>query len=201
MRPYLLFILACACALAGALGARAQEPPPDPTPTTTTSQQDPDLVERELQKIIGRYRRKVWHWQRVMGHRLTRTAAESAARPRRPRSRLAARRDADVVARAASPARGSVALHPTLRGRVVEGLGGAVLRRPADGSRFPANLRPLPAAEEGHGRALDSARADVGGGACAPCGTRVLSLAEHGAVLRPALGLDAWRSCPTARAS
>ena len=73
MRPYLLFILACACALAGALGARAQEPPPDPTPTTTTSQQDPDLVERELQKIIDRYRRKVWHWQRVMGRRVTLT--------------------------------------------------------------------------------------------------------------------------------
>ncbi|HEX9282141.1 MAG TPA: hypothetical protein VF882_00005 [Gemmatimonadales bacterium] len=73
MRPYLLFILACACALAGALGALAQEPPPDPTPTTTTSQEEPDLVERELQKIIDRYRHKVWHWQRVMGRRLTRT--------------------------------------------------------------------------------------------------------------------------------
>jgi hypothetical protein len=74
MRPYLLFILACACALAGALGARAQEPPPDPTPTTTTtSEAEPDLVERELQKIVDRYRRKVWHWQRVMGRRVTLT--------------------------------------------------------------------------------------------------------------------------------
>jgi len=30
-------------------------------------------VERELQKIIDRYRRKVWHWQRVMGHPVTLT--------------------------------------------------------------------------------------------------------------------------------
>jgi len=74
MRPYLMFILACACALAGALGARAQDPPPEPTPTaTTTTSEEPDLVERELQKIIDRYRRKVWHWQRVMGHPVTLT--------------------------------------------------------------------------------------------------------------------------------
>jgi hypothetical protein len=71
MRPYLVFILACACALTGALGARGQdEPAPAPTPTTTTVDA-PDLVSRELQRIIDRYRRQVWHWQRVMGRPVT----------------------------------------------------------------------------------------------------------------------------------
>ena len=39
-------------------------------PTTTTAGPDEaaDYVERQLQRIIDRYRRKVWHWQRVMGH-------------------------------------------------------------------------------------------------------------------------------------
>ena len=76
MRSYLLFILACACALIGALAARGQaDPPAEPAPTTTTtgSEDAPDLVERQLQRLIDRYRRKVWHWQRVMGRPVTRT--------------------------------------------------------------------------------------------------------------------------------
>jgi hypothetical protein len=71
MRSYLVFILACVCALAGALGARGQdEPAPEPV-TTTTTVDAPDLTERALQRIIDRYRRQVWHWQRVMGRPVT----------------------------------------------------------------------------------------------------------------------------------
>jgi hypothetical protein len=73
MRSYLLFIVVCACALAAAIGAKGQAAPPaDPTPTTTTTTGDePDLVDRRLQRIIDTYRRKVWHWQHVMGRPVT----------------------------------------------------------------------------------------------------------------------------------
>ena len=78
MRQYLTFILVCACALAAALVARGQDAPapaPDPAPAPTTTAtapaDDPDLVDRQLQRIIDRYRRQVWHWQRVMGRRVT----------------------------------------------------------------------------------------------------------------------------------
>ncbi len=83
MRTYLLFLLACACALTGALAARgetgpAPEPAPSTTSTTTTTStasadRAPDVVERQLRRILDRYRRKVWHWQRVMGSRVTTT--------------------------------------------------------------------------------------------------------------------------------
>jgi hypothetical protein len=84
MRPYLLFILACACALGTALAAQGQSgPAPEPT-TTTEPADEPDLPARHLQTTIDRYRRKVWHWQRVMGHQVTLTL-------RNPPSDLAAR--------------------------------------------------------------------------------------------------------------
>jgi hypothetical protein len=86
MRPYLVFILACACGLTGALVARGQnEPPaaPAPPPTATTVD-DPDLTERALRRIIDRYRRQVWHWQRVMGRPVT-------VRPHNPPPELADR--------------------------------------------------------------------------------------------------------------
>jgi hypothetical protein len=75
MRRYLFFILACVCALAGALGANGQDDPtpaPPPTATAAAAAEDSDYLARQLQRIINRYRRKVWHWQRVMGHRVTR---------------------------------------------------------------------------------------------------------------------------------
>jgi hypothetical protein len=84
MRRYLFFVLACACALVASLGARGQaEPSPEPTPTTTTAGPDEaaDYVERQLQRIIDRYRRKVWHWQRVMGHPVTRRLRHPPANP------------------------------------------------------------------------------------------------------------------------
>jgi hypothetical protein len=72
MPPYLTFILACVCAFAAAVTARgAAEPPPTPTTTDAAPVDEPDLTHRELQKLIDRYRRKVWHWQRVMDRPVT----------------------------------------------------------------------------------------------------------------------------------
>jgi hypothetical protein len=78
MRPYLLFLLACACALTGAIAARgesgpAPQPVPTTTDTTTTESADdmPDVVARQLRRILDRYRHKVWHWERVMGRPVT----------------------------------------------------------------------------------------------------------------------------------
>src|SRR5262245_637150 len=84
MRPYLLFLLACACALAGAMAARGETgPAPEPAPTGTTSTTATtstesaaaasDVVARQLQRILDKYRRKTWHWEHVMGNRVTRT--------------------------------------------------------------------------------------------------------------------------------
>jgi hypothetical protein len=74
MRPYLVLVLACACALTGAFAAWGQsEPPPEPPPTTTAVDEEPDLLDRQLQRMIDRYRRQVWHWQRVMGRPVTLT--------------------------------------------------------------------------------------------------------------------------------
>jgi hypothetical protein len=96
MRPYLAFIFVCACALAGGLAAYAQaDPAPEPAPPTTTAIPDePDLTTRELQKVINRYRRQVWYWQRVMGHPLTRTLRHPSPRiaDRVPVWRLVAKR-------------------------------------------------------------------------------------------------------------
>ena len=85
MRRYLFFILVCACALMAALGARGQaEPPDEPGPTTAAvgPEDPPDYVERQVQRSIDRYRRKVWHWQRVMGHPVTRKLRHPPPNPR-----------------------------------------------------------------------------------------------------------------------
>ena len=72
MRSYLTFILACVCAFIAAVTARGEGEPPAPVTTDAAPPADgPDLVERELQKRIDRYRRRVWHWQRVMGRPVT----------------------------------------------------------------------------------------------------------------------------------
>jgi hypothetical protein len=78
MRPYLVFLLACTCALAGGLAAYAQgEPAPRSTTTATTVEAPaPDYVARELQRMIDAYRRRVWHWQRVMGRPVTRALSK-----------------------------------------------------------------------------------------------------------------------------
>jgi hypothetical protein len=72
MRPYLVLAVACACALLVALAARAENKP-EPGPTPTTTMDEPDVVGRQVQRIIDRYRHQVWHWQRVMGRPVTLT--------------------------------------------------------------------------------------------------------------------------------
>src|SRR6266516_5947884 len=100
---------------------------------------------------------------------------------------LAARCAQDARPSPESAAQTPVALHPPLRRRL-ERSESAVLRRPADGSQLPASVWRRPALTQGDGEPLDAARADVGCRACAPCRSRVLSLAEHGALLRLDLG-------------
>jgi hypothetical protein len=75
MRPYLVLIVACTCAFAGALAAQGQsDPAPEPTPATMiTPADESDVTARELQRLINRYRRQTWHWQRVMGRPITLT--------------------------------------------------------------------------------------------------------------------------------
>jgi hypothetical protein len=73
MRHKLTLLLACACALITALAASGQlraETGPEPEPEPTTTEQ-PDLTQRELQKLIDTYRHETWRWQRVMGRPLT----------------------------------------------------------------------------------------------------------------------------------
>jgi hypothetical protein len=76
MRHKLTLLLACACTLLTALAAsgqlKAEPTPPEPEPETTTTTEDegPDLTQRELQKIIDRYRHETWRWQRIMGRPL-----------------------------------------------------------------------------------------------------------------------------------
>jgi hypothetical protein len=73
----LKFTLACACAyafgmaLAGAATLRAETAPEDPVPEPHAVE-TPDYPQRELQKLIDRYRHETWRWQRVMGRPLTR---------------------------------------------------------------------------------------------------------------------------------
>jgi hypothetical protein len=77
MRPYLLFLLTCACALVGALAVHAQtDPAPEPEQAPVTGDgrdREPHVDARRLRKLINRYRRQIWHWQRVMGRPLTLT--------------------------------------------------------------------------------------------------------------------------------
>ena len=80
----------------------------------------------------------------------------------------------------------SVALHPPFR-RCLERSGSAVLRRPADGSQLPTHVRRRAPRAQGNGESLDAARADVGCRASAPKRQGLLSLAEHGALLRSPL--------------
>jgi hypothetical protein len=65
-----LLIFACVCALAGGLAASAETPPADPEPPTETTEPMTGSL-REIRARIDVYRRRTWHWERVMGHRLT----------------------------------------------------------------------------------------------------------------------------------
>jgi hypothetical protein len=79
LRSQLAFLLACACALLGTVAATTAQadptPQPESRPTWATAPRPPSqaaLTARKVEQLINRYRRQVWHWQRVMGHRVTR---------------------------------------------------------------------------------------------------------------------------------
>jgi len=81
------FTLAFACAfafgiaLAGAAAATLRaEPDPEPAPDPHVVD-IPDYPQRELQKMIDRFRHETWRWQRVMGHPLTRNLRTPPADP------------------------------------------------------------------------------------------------------------------------
>jgi hypothetical protein len=78
----LLTWLACAIALVWALGASAQSSGDDTTTAGTTTDAQARALEAsklraralrkaKFQRLMAVYRRRTWHWQRVMGVRLT----------------------------------------------------------------------------------------------------------------------------------
>ena len=169
-------------ALAAAATLHAETTPEPPTETETETA-PPQIDQWQIQQKIDKYRHETWRWQRMMGRRLTRSLKDPPGGGRREDRGLEARRGQDAGYRPESAPQAAVALHPPLR-RLVDRPEPAVLRRPADGSRVPAHLRPRAALTQRDGGPLDAARADVGCRASAPCRPRVLPLAEHGALLR-----------------
>ena len=76
--------LVCACGLAALFGASAlrADTPPDLPPATVTIPLEPaapELSQRQRQLRIDRYRHRVWHWERVMGVRVTRKLPHAPA--------------------------------------------------------------------------------------------------------------------------
>src|SRR5207302_344884 len=100
-----------------------------------------------------------------------------------PALAAAGRGGAPARAPPASPAR--LALHPPLRGKL-ERRRRAVLGRAPDEPLLPGAIRRLALPDEGDGRPLDPARADLDGGEGAQ-EQGFLAVAEHGEVLRPYL--------------
>jgi hypothetical protein len=79
-------MLACAVALIGAFAAWADDAPGDTTTTGTTTEstadaQEPRPSHAAVQRAIDRYRHRTWHWQRVMGRRVTLTLRHPPAQP------------------------------------------------------------------------------------------------------------------------
>ncbi len=71
MRSKLTLALACACALGvalvGAAALHAETTPEEPPAETEAAA--PELAQREVQRLIDRYRHQTWHWQRTMGRK------------------------------------------------------------------------------------------------------------------------------------
>jgi hypothetical protein len=83
----IVMFCACVCALAGALVAHADPgdsgAPTEPSATTPTADATAAQVvdKAHTQRLIDRYRRRTWHWQRVMLQRLTLTLAHPPSDP------------------------------------------------------------------------------------------------------------------------
>jgi hypothetical protein len=86
MRQRLTVLLACACALALLAGAGTlrAETGPEPEPPAETAEEQPAAPMVNLllvHRLIKRHSRVAWHWQRVMGVRLTRELRDPPADP------------------------------------------------------------------------------------------------------------------------
>jgi hypothetical protein len=81
MRSKLTLAFACACALAVALAAAAAtlQAETTPEPPTETETAPTEIDQWQIQRKIDRYRHETWHWQRMMGRRLTRNLQDPPA--------------------------------------------------------------------------------------------------------------------------
>ena len=96
-------MLACAFALTFAFGAWAEGA--DDGTTTTSADEAPMQSTQSravAQRLIDRYRRRTWHWQRVMGQSVTLTLRRP---PAQPHARVAAWKQVATRTR-------RIALHP-----------------------------------------------------------------------------------------
>jgi hypothetical protein len=81
MRQVVIVIaVACAC-LSGAIAAFADSSVEPPTTTTETTTTMPVLDPAHVQRLIDKYRRLTWRWQRVMEAPVTLTLAHPPADP------------------------------------------------------------------------------------------------------------------------
>ena len=64
-------------ALTGAAGLRAETTPEEPASEAVA--EAPAIAQREVQRLIDRYRHETWRWQRMMGSRLLRELPDPPA--------------------------------------------------------------------------------------------------------------------------
>jgi hypothetical protein len=81
-RIVIVYVLACVF-LGGGLAAFADTPPIGSTTTDeiTTAAAASALDAAHVQRLIDRYRRRTWHWQRIMQRRVTLTLTRPPAVP------------------------------------------------------------------------------------------------------------------------
>jgi hypothetical protein len=83
-QKFVVVLLACVCALIGSFAASADNAgAPEPTDATADFEQQaqPSLSQEKVQRIVDVYRRATWHWQRVMGRRVTLTLRRQTPEP------------------------------------------------------------------------------------------------------------------------
>jgi hypothetical protein len=71
-------MLGCTLALAYALSAWGQSADDTSTTSTTTTTQADEWTPAKTQRVVDRYRRRTWHWQRIMGKPVTLTLRHPA---------------------------------------------------------------------------------------------------------------------------
>ena len=153
------------------------------------------LAEDPALKEIQALRKETWRWQRLMRVPLHAGRLPSRGHVQHLLSRLGApllaHRGTNRAPRRPQPGEAPfVALHPRARGPVERQHGEQLLRRPPDGHGLPARLGPGAPAPQGNREPLAPDRADLGRRARVPKRPRLQPLAEHVALLRPAVAAD-----------